>query len=66
MFGCRQLSSLSRHAEDLFGELAREAGGLAGRAQLLQARLDRLSTKVTNLDANVEDGELPYRLIEKN
>jgi len=52
----RQLSSLSRHAEDLFGELTREAHGLAARANSLQTRIDRLAVKVTQLDSNVEEG----------
>jgi len=52
----RQLSSLSRHAEDLFGELAREMHGLSDRANSLQARIDRLAVKVTQLDSNVEEG----------
>lgn len=52
----RQLSSLSRHAEDLFGELAREAVNLSDRANSLQARIDRLTVKVTQLDSNVEEG----------
>ncbi|KAG5315982.1 WASF3 protein, partial [Acromyrmex insinuator] len=54
----RQLSSLSRHAEDLFGELAREAHGLSDRANSLQARIDRLAVKVTQLDSNVEEVSL--------
>jgi len=52
----RQLSSLSRHAEDLFGELEREANSLQNRANSLQARIDRLAIKVTQLDSNVEEG----------
>lgn len=52
----RQLSSLSRHAEDLFGELAKEAHNLSDRANSLQARIDRLAVKVTQLDSNVEEG----------
>lgn len=52
----RQLSSLSRHAEDLFGELAREAHILATRANSLQARLDKLAIKTTQLDSTVEEG----------
>ncbi|XP_043253753.1 wiskott-Aldrich syndrome protein family member 3 isoform X1 [Colletes gigas] len=54
----RQLSSLSRHAEDLFGELAREAHSLSDRANSLQARIDRLAVKVTQLDSNVEEVSL--------
>ena len=53
----RQLSSLSRHAEDLFGELAKEARGLSDRANSLQARIDRLAVKVTQLDSNVEESK---------
>lgn len=54
----RQLSSLSRHAEDLFGELAREARNLASRANSLQARLDKLAVKTTQLDSTVEEVSL--------
>lgn len=53
----RQLSSLSRHAEDLFGELEREAHNLQDRSNSLQARIDKLAIKVTQLDSNVEEGE---------
>lgn len=52
----RQLSSLSRHAEDTFGELVREAQGVSVRANNLQARIDRLAMKVTQLDSTVEEG----------
>lgn len=54
----RQLSSLSKHSEDLFGELAREAGSLSERTNSLQARIDRLSVKVTQLDSTVEEVSL--------
>lgn len=54
----RQLSSLSKHSEDLFGELAREAGHLSERSNSLQARIDRLAIKVTQLDSTVEEVSL--------
>lgn len=54
----RQLSSLSKHSEDLFGELAREAGQLSERSNSLQARIDRLAIKVTQLDSTVEEVSL--------
>lgn len=54
----RQLSSLSKHSEDLFGELAREAVHLSDRANSLQARIDRLAIKVTQLDSTVEEVSL--------
>lgn len=54
----RQLSSLSKHSEDLFGELTREAGLLSERSNSLQARIDRLAIKVTQLDSTVEEVSL--------
>ncbi|XP_018334731.1 wiskott-Aldrich syndrome protein family member 2 [Agrilus planipennis] len=51
----RQLSSLSRHAEDLFGELARDAQQIYDRSNSLQARIDRLAIKVTQLDSVGEE-----------
>lgn len=54
----RQLSSLSKHAEDLFGELARDAQQLYDRTNSLQARIDRLAVKVTQLDSTVEEVSL--------
>jgi WAS family protein 3 len=54
----RQLSSLSRHAEDMFGELAKDAQQLYDRSNSLQARIDRLAIKVTQLDSTVEEVSL--------
>lgn len=54
----RQLSSLSKHAEDMFGELTREAHSMAMRANSLQVRLDRLAVKVTQLDSTIEEVSL--------
>lgn len=54
----RQLSSLSKHSEDLFGELTREADNLYERSNSLQARIQRLSVKVTQLDSTVEEVSL--------
>jgi len=51
----RQLSTLSRHAEEMFGNLFQEAEGLASRGSSLQARIDKLAVKVTQLDSNVEE-----------
>lgn len=59
----RQLSSLSKHAEDIFGELARDVGSIGDRANSLQARIDRLAIKVTQLDSNVE--EIPLTDIQR-
>ncbi|ERE76062.1 wiskott-Aldrich syndrome protein family member 3 [Cricetulus griseus] len=52
----RQLSSLSKHAEDIFGELFNEANNFYIRANSLQDRIDRLAVKVTQLDSTVEEG----------
>lgn len=54
----RQLSSLARHSEDLFGELARETNTMADRANSLQGRIDRLSIKVTQMDSEVKEVSL--------
>jgi len=51
----RQLSFLSRHAEEMFGNLFQEAEGLAVRGSNLQARIDKIAVKVTQLDSNVEE-----------
>ena len=50
----RQLSP-PRHAEEMFGNLFHEAEGLAVRGSSLQARIDKLAVKVTQLDSNVEE-----------
>uniref|UniRef100_A0A3Q3X9B4 Wiskott-Aldrich syndrome protein family member n=1 Tax=Mola mola TaxID=94237 RepID=A0A3Q3X9B4_MOLML len=54
----RQLSSLSKHAENVFGELFNEANTFYGRANSLQDRIDRLAIKVTQLDSSVEEVSL--------
>lgn len=54
----RQLGSLSRYAEDIFGELFQEAGNFASRVNSLGERIDRLQVKVTQLDPKVEDVSL--------
>ncbi|KAF5891153.1 wiskott-Aldrich syndrome protein family member 3-like, partial [Clarias magur] len=53
-----QLSSLSKHAEDVFGELFNEANAFHLRANSLQDRIDRLAIKVTQLDSSVEEVSL--------
>lgn len=42
----------------MFGELARDAQQLYDRSNSLQARIDRLAIKVTQLDSNVEEVSL--------
>ncbi|CAL8365117.1 unnamed protein product [Lota lota] len=54
----RQLSCLSKHAEDVFGELFDEANTFYVRANSLQDRVDRLAVKVTQLDSSVEEVSL--------
>lgn len=54
----RQLSSLSKHAEDIFTTLFRESTAIAARTHSLQGRIDRLAVKVTQLDSNVEEVSL--------
>ncbi|XP_056264714.1 actin-binding protein WASF3 isoform X2 [Pseudoliparis swirei] len=54
----RQLSSLSKHAENVFGDLFNEANTFYGRANSLQDRIERLAVKVTELDPSVEEVSL--------
>ncbi|XP_076024964.1 actin-binding protein WASF3-like [Genypterus blacodes] len=54
----RQLSSLSKQAENVFGELFNEANTFYTRANCLQDRIDRLANKVTQLDSSVEEVSL--------
>lgn len=54
----RQLSSLSAYAEDLFGGLVSETSIMIKRANTLQARVDKLAQKVTELDSTVEEVSL--------
>ncbi|KAG5284871.1 hypothetical protein AALO_G00031430 [Alosa alosa] len=54
----RQLSSLSKHAEDIFAELFQEASVFYLRTVSLQDRIDRLAAKVTQLDSSVEEVSL--------
>ena len=58
----RQLSSLSKHAEDMFADLFFEANTFFGRANQLQHRIEHLRVKVTSLDATVEEGRLRFIL----
>ncbi|CAI5690544.1 unnamed protein product [Oreochromis niloticus] len=51
----RQLGSLSKYAEDVFGELFVQAGEFAGRVSSLGERVDRLQVKVTQLDPKEEE-----------
>ncbi|KAM8898917.1 LOW QUALITY PROTEIN: actin-binding protein WASF3 [Spinachia spinachia] len=51
----KQLGSLSRHAEDIFGELFIEANSFYLRMSGLQERVDQLAVKVTQLDSTVEE-----------
>eukprot|EP00063_Salmo_salar_P088008 XP_014062843.1 PREDICTED: wiskott-Aldrich syndrome protein family member 3-like [Salmo salar] len=54
----KQLGSLSRHAEDIFGELFNEANSFYMRMNNLQERVDILAVKVTQLDSTVEEVSL--------
>ncbi|XP_054635690.1 actin-binding protein WASF3-like [Dunckerocampus dactyliophorus] len=54
----KQLGGLSRHAEDIFGELFTEANTFYMRMSGLQERVDLLAVKVTQLDSTVEEVSL--------
>ena len=57
----RQLSSLSKHADDMFSELVRDASTIFSRTMSLTERVNKLNVKVTQLDSTVEEGE--YSLV---
>ncbi|KAF7242485.1 Wiskott-Aldrich syndrome protein family member 2 [Varanus komodoensis] len=54
----RQLGSLSKFAEDIFGELFTQANTFASRVSSLVERVDRLQVKVTQLDPKEEEVSL--------
>lgn len=54
----RQLGSLSKYAEDIFGELFTEAKTFASRVSSLAERVDHLQVKVTQLDPKEEEVSL--------
>ena len=55
----KQLSSLSKHAENLFGDLISEANNLFTRSATLNQRVQVLYEKTSQLDSAVKgDGEL--------
>ncbi|XP_028942673.1 wiskott-Aldrich syndrome protein family member 2 [Antrostomus carolinensis] len=54
----RQLGSLSKFAEDIFGELFTQANTFASRMSILVERVDRLQVKVTQLDPKEEEVSL--------
>ncbi|XP_069612824.1 actin-binding protein WASF2 [Ranitomeya imitator] len=54
----RQLGSLSRYAEDIFGELFTEASLFAQRVGTLGERVEKLQVKVTQLDPKEEEVSL--------
>ncbi|KAJ6663386.1 hypothetical protein lerEdw1_009465 [Lerista edwardsae] len=54
----RQLGSLSKFAEDIFGELFTQANTFAFRVTSLAERVDRLQVKVTQLDPKEEEVSL--------
>ncbi|KTF76144.1 hypothetical protein cypCar_00031027 [Cyprinus carpio] len=51
----RQLGSLSKYAEDVFGELFVQASSFAERVNTLGERVDKLQVKVTQLDPKEEE-----------
>uniref|UniRef100_A0A0N5AVV4 Wiskott-Aldrich syndrome protein family member n=1 Tax=Syphacia muris TaxID=451379 RepID=A0A0N5AVV4_9BILA len=54
----RQLSSISKHAENIFGEIYHEAVKLDHKSNTLAQRVERLTAKVTQLGCNQEQGNV--------
>ncbi|CAO4362710.1 unnamed protein product [Caenorhabditis nigoni] len=53
-----QLSSLSKHAENIFGEIYHDAMVIHHKTNTLQQRIDRLHQKVDQLDATTDQASL--------
>lgn len=51
----KQLSSLSKHAENLFGELFNEANNIFQRSAGLNARVGELHKRLKVMDATVKE-----------
>ena len=56
----RDLSSLSKHAEDMFRELSKETLEVCQRATGLQRRIEDVHDKVTRLNPNMDVCELEH------
>lgn len=54
----RQLSTLSKYADDLFGGIITDTSTLIARTSALQGRIDRIAIKVTQLDSTVDEVSL--------
>ncbi|EGT38459.1 CBN-WVE-1 protein [Caenorhabditis brenneri] len=54
----RQLSSISKHAENIFGEIYHDAMVIHHKTNTLQQRIDRLHSKVEKLDATTDQASL--------
>lgn len=61
----KQLSSLSKHAENLFGELFNEASNLYTRSSNLNNRVAGLSDGIKRLDATRKEEGNPMMNIHK-
>lgn len=60
LMNCRQLSSLSKHAEDMFRELFVEATSIFERTTHLGEKVDRLKESVQQYDPNQVVGKYHF------
>lgn len=51
----QQLSSISKHAEDLFGDLVNEAASIFQRSSVLSGRVQTLYERTSQLDSAVKE-----------
>ena len=61
----RQLSSLSAHAQDLFDELIADASHILQRTEAVHGRMERLKSKVAQLDSTLEEGKCRLHSIDR-
>lgn len=61
----KELSSLSKHADNLFGELYTEATNIFQRSAALTQRVDDIYQRVRQMDSNVKDDGMMRAYIVK-
>lgn len=61
----RQLSSLSKYAEDLFGAILNDSIAIVNRTNNLQLKINKMVNKVMSLDSSIEEVSLQVRYNQK-
>lgn len=59
----RQLASLSKHAEHIFGEMYHDAMRLEHKTNQLKGRVDKLTLRLSTMDSGNDEGENIYQYL---